>query len=153
MQVQAATTNQWPQRIASFSVAALFAFAIATKLYNPEQLLSPLQIGLGLSKTLSGIFFVLIVLALTSCVFFLIFRKGGLGLLLSAIFFLSGAAYSMTLEGKNYQGDCGCGITTAPNATNQLRIHTYQNSACAVLCIFLGFRPNTKGDSYEKCIS
>ncbi len=145
MQSQAATNKQWPQRIASFSVAALFAFAIATKLYNPEQLLSPLQIGLGLSRTLSGVFFVLIVLALTSCIFFLIFRKGGLGLLLSAIFFLSGAAYSITLEGKNYQGDCGCSMSVALDSSNTLRSHTYQNTACAVFCLFLGIRAKPVG--------
>lgn len=72
--------------------------------------------------------------------------RSGLGLVLSGVFFAAGAAYSIVLDQNSYTGSCGCGVSAAPGAANQLIVHAYQNSASAVLCLFLGFRARRGGD-------
>ncbi len=54
--------------------------------------------------------------------------------------FLVGALYSVYLNQHQYQGGCGCGVSIAKGAENELVVHAYQNAASAVLCLFLGFR-------------
>ncbi len=140
----------WVQLIARGAVAGLFLLAIATKLFDPEQLLTPLRVGLGFSSMSAGVFFLVTVFILLVCVSLLLFWRGGLGLVLSGVFFAAGAMYAIVLNKQNYQGDCGCGVTVASGSANQLVVHAYQNSASAVLCLFLGFRARLEGDGHEE---
>lgn len=112
---------------------------------DPSEFLNPLVNGLGLSGVGAGVFFVMTVLALGVLIGLLLFQRGGLGLVLSGVFFGFGAVYSVVLDQNKYTGGCGCGVSAAPDAANQLIVHAYQNSACAVLCVFLGFRARLGG--------
>jgi len=136
---------QWVVRL---SIAGLFGLALTSKLIDPTRFLSALQGGLGLSNAGAGSFFVFTVFTLAVLIALLLFRKSGLGLVLSGVFFIAGAAYSVTLNQHRYTGSCGCGVSAAPDAANQLIVHAYQNSASAVLCLFLGFRARL-GGGYE----
>lgn len=141
--------------LARLSVAGLFGYALATKLIDPQQLLTPFEYGLGLSPRLSGFMFILTVLALCICIVLLLRYRCGLGLVLSAAFFIVGAGYSVYLSHHQYQGSCGCGVSIAKGSEHELMIHVYQNAACAALCLFLGFRARSpeKGFGDETKIS
>ncbi len=134
---------QWGVRL---SVAGLFGMALAGKLVDPSRFLTPLQGGLGLSGSGAGAFFVMTVLTLGVLIALLLFRRSGLGLVLSGVFFAAGAAYSIVLDQNSYTGSCGCGVSAAPDTANQLIVHVYQNAASAVLCLFLGFRARFGGE-------
>ena len=129
------------------SIAGLFGLALTSKLVDPSRFLTPLEGGLGLTNAGAGGFFVFTVLTLAVLIALLLFRRSGLGLVLSGVFFVVGAAYSIVLDQNSYTGSCGCGISAAPDAANQLIVHAYQNSASAVLCLFLGFRARLGGGS------
>ena len=118
-----------------------------SKMVDPSRFLSPLQNGLGLSGSGAGAFFVVTVLTLGILIALLLFRKGQAGLVLSGVFFAAGAGYSLILDHNKYTGSCGCGVSAAPDAANQLIVHAYQNSASAVLCLFLGFRARLGGEN------
>ncbi len=141
--------------IARVSLAGLFGFALATKLIDPQRLLTPFEYGLGLGPLAAGSLFLLTVLALCVCIALLLTRRGGLGLVLSAAFFIAGAGYSIYLSQHQYQGSCGCGVSVARGSEHELMIHAYQNAACAALCLFLGVRARKpgKGEDDESKVS
>ncbi len=93
-----------------------------------------------MTSGLSGVMFVVTVLALMVCIVLLILRRGGLGFAVSGVFFIVGAVYSVYLSQHQYQGGCGCGVSIAADSEHELVIHAYQNAACAVLCLFFGVR-------------
>lgn len=104
-----------------------------------------------MSSGLSGVMFVVTVLALMVCIVLLILRRGGLGFAVSGVFFILGAVYSVFLSQNQNQGGCGCGVSIAADSEHELVIHAYQNAACAVLCLFFGVRARSsaKGVSDE----
>lgn len=126
--------------VVRLSLVGLFGFAIATKLNDPSQLLNPLEYGIGISSMLAGVMFVVTVLALLACIVLLLLHRGGIGFAVFGVFFIAGAVYSVYLSQHQYQGGCGCGVSIAKGAENELVVHAYQNAASAVLCLFLGFR-------------
>ena len=135
----------WAHWLVRLSIAGLFGLAMMGKMIDPSRFMNPLQNGLGLSGSGAGVFFVVTVLTLGILIALLLFRRGIAGLVLSGVFFAAGAAYSVILDQNSYSGSCGCGVSAAPDAANQLIVHAYQNSACAVLCVFLGFRARLGG--------
>lgn len=125
------------------ALVGLFGYALVTKLIDPSQFLDPLVYGVGLSS--AGVVFVATVAALLLCMLALLLRRGALGLFLSAVFFVAGAGYSVYLGQQRYEGGCGCGVSIAQGGENELVMHTYQNAACAALCVFIGIRTRLSG--------
>lgn len=148
--------SRWLLKSARWCVAGLFGYALTTKLINPGQLLKPFEYGLGLlSSMLAGVMFVLTVLVLVICLLLLLLRRGSVGFVLSGVFFIVGAVYSVYLSLHQYQGGCGCGVSIAKGSEHELMIHAYQNTACAVLTFFIGFRAGRleKGEQDESEIA
>lgn len=134
------------------SLATLFALALVSKLASPSTLLDPLRIGLGLSDPAAALVFLLTVLALATCIGTLLLCPGPLGLFLSGAFFITGAAYAGVLQRQGWTGSCGCGVAPLTDSANPLVTHAYQNTACAVLVLFLGFRARPGGVSNEEAV-
>lgn len=130
----------------------LFIFALVVKLRDPETLLVPLRSGLGLAGHTAAVVFILTISGLALCLSTLLLKRGA-GLIVSGLFFASGAAYAVLLSKSGWTGECGCGVTTVVEATDPMIAHAYQNTACAVLCLFLGFRANPGGGLDETKIS
>lgn len=126
--------------VVRLSLVVLFGYALASKLIDPSQLLNPFEHGIGMPSMLAGVMFIVTVLALLVCIVLLLLHRGGAGLAVSGVFFLVGALYSVYLNQHQYQGGCGCSVSIAKGAENELVVHAYQNAASAVLCLFLGFR-------------
>lgn len=135
--------------VVRLGLVALFGYALATKLIDPSQLLNPFEYGIGMSSALAGVMFVVTLLALLVCVMLLHFRRGGVGFVVSGVFFIVGAVYSAYLSRHQYQGSCGCGVSIAEGAENELVIHAYQNAASAVLCLFLGLRASLPENGFD----
>lgn len=132
--------KRWIQILVKAAIAALFGLALASKLRDPSQLLTPLRDGLGLGQGLASVFFVVTVGALAASAGLLLLRRDNLGLIAAGLFFLVGAIYSVTLSQMGYRGDCGCGVSLAKDSANPLITHAYQNAACAAFALFLGVR-------------
>jgi hypothetical protein len=125
---------------------------LISKLASPSTLLNPLRIGLGLSDPAAALVFLLTVLALATCIGTLLLRPGPLGLFLSGAFFITGAAYALVLHRHAWTGSCGCGVAPLTDSANSLVTHAYQNTACAVLVLFLAFRARPGVVSNEEAV-
>jgi hypothetical protein len=132
------------------ALSGLFGLALVSKLTNPSALMDPLRIGLRLSTTAAAAVFLLAILSLGACIGTLLLRRGPLGLFLSAAFFITGAVYAVTLNQQGWTGSCGCAVAPLTDSANPLMTHAYQNTACAVLCLFLAIRARPGGVSNEK---
>jgi hypothetical protein len=130
------------------ALLGLFLLALVIKLRDPETLLVPLRSGLGLANHAAAVVFILTVTGLAVCVGTLLLKRGA-GLIVSGLFFACGAAYAVMLSKGGWTGDCGCGVVTVVEASDPMIAHAYQNTACAVLCLFLGFRVQPGGGSDE----
>lgn len=134
------------------TLSGLFVLALVSKLTNPSELMDSLRTGLGLSDPAAALVFLLTVLALATCIGTLLLRPGPLGLFLSGAFFITGAAYAVTLNQQGWTGSCGCAVAPLTDSANPLMTHAYQNTACAVLSLFLGFRARPGGVSHEEAV-
>ena len=134
------------------ALSGLFGLALVSKLTNPSALMEPLRIGLRLPTPAAAVAFLLAVLSLAACIGTLLLRRGPLGLFLSAAFFIAGAVYAVTLNQQGWTGSCGCAIAPVTDSANPLVTHAYQNTACAVLCLFLAIRARPGGVPHEEAL-
>ncbi len=79
-------------------------------------------------------------------------RPGPAGLFLVTAFFAAGAVYAATLNHPGRTGSCGCGVAPVTDSANPPATHAYQNTACAVLCLFLAIRARPGGETNEKSL-